>query len=124
VHLRAPKEMKVAQVIEQFAVNTECPVLTVEGTTRHVNPAWRWRTEPIESVRVHNVYAPREAIDYRFLLTPVEKRLDEFDFCEGILGRIWIWLLRDSDGKPVIEYNYLRMHNTLALAGQPASWLS
>ncbi|HEX2059909.1 MAG TPA: ATP-binding protein, partial [Thermoanaerobaculia bacterium] len=118
VHLREAKPLNVKQVIDQFAVNVEFPVLTIEGEAKHVTSAWRWMTEPItfdEMATESDVN--REGLES--ILTLVDRRLDEYDFCDGLIGGIWFWLLRTADGKGVPRHGHLRIGQELSPAGVP-----
>lgn len=120
LHLRPGAKVDVLQTLETFAVNIEVPVAVMTGEEERVEvPAYRWRRDPMQFLE--DIVDPDLVPTWADILVPLEVPLRSYDFCDGIDGRAWFWMLKGPDGQPTPRLNHLQIASGgISPAGLPA----
>jgi hypothetical protein len=112
LYLRPNQRIDVRQTLETFGVNIEAPV-TIVGNETSTLPVYGWRRDPLTRIPNFGVAHP----NWSEVLTIIEVPVEKYDFCNGLDGRAWFWVLRGADGAPSVRNQFLEVSNELNIRG-------
>ena len=131
------RDLDIVSAITTTAVNLEYDVTVIRGsterTTVHANG---WQAAPLANDLAVAIGRPsaldsakwelhermwRERYDASLVSVLIPSKIDFESHVptRGYRGAVWIWMLRDADGRPIPSRGYLRIRDALKLTGVP-----
>lgn len=121
VHLHPGIELKVFNVLNRFAVNVDYPIHVHENSVQRRIEAWRY-SEAVSPAKLAagTFGTPLEMSVMGEFMGASVASFEEFEFCRGLRGRLWVWLLRDDSDRLLPRVGKLALKDgILACTGLP-----
>jgi len=124
IHLRPDVRVNVSEALNRFAANVDFGVEIVAPTTEIAVTPLRWQREwpslkDKEEALAHRPMSELIEGGMAELLTPLFVPIDQYDFCDGLHGKLWFWMLCGEDGIPVPRLGNLRIGPEIEVSGLP-----
>ena len=128
VHLRPGTRLEVSKVLDRFAANTEFPIQIVAPAMETEIAPLRWERAEItpgdkrDALQGDNEESVAETLLECVMPLPIP--IDQYDFCEGLRGKLWFWMFQGQNGTPVPRLGNLRIDQNIDVVGVPElmSW--